>query len=59
MTSSGQTLTFQQRPGEMKFSLESNKSHDKGTRAEGTNGDRVAKWWGKGAERLELEEIRE
>lgn len=44
MTNSGQTLPFQQRPGEMNSSLESNRSHDKGTRAEGANGDRVAKW---------------
>lgn len=62
MTSSGQTLTFQKRPGEMYSTLESSKRCDKGTRAEGANGDRVAKWpcgGRKGAERLELEEIRE
>lgn len=61
MTSSGQTLPFQQRPGEMNSSLESNKCHDKGTSAEGANGDRVAKWpFGgkKGAEKLKLEEVR-
>lgn len=62
MTSSCQTLTFQQRPGEMKSSLETNKTYDKGTRAEGTNSGRVAKWpcgGKKGAEMLELEENRE
>lgn len=46
----------------MKSTLESSKSRDKGTRAEGANGDRVAKWpcgGKKRAEKLELEEIRE
>lgn len=53
MTSSGQTCPFQQRPGEMNSSLESNRSHDKGTRAEGANGDsgEVALWWEKGGGR--------
>lgn len=50
MTSSDQTLAFQQRPDEVKSSLESNKSHDKEKRAEGANGDsgQVALWWEKG-----------
>lgn len=50
MTSSDQTLAFQHRSDEMKSSLESNKSYDKGKRAEGANGDsgQVALWWEKG-----------
>lgn len=39
MTSSDQSLAFQHRSDEMKSSLESNKSYDKGKRAEGANGD--------------------
>lgn len=50
MTSSGQTLTFQQRPGEMKSCLESQESWQ-GNKSRGSKwwqGGQVALWWEKG-----------
>lgn len=44
MTISGRIPIFQQRLGEMNSSSDSHKRHDRGTRAEGAGGGKVAKW---------------